>query len=265
MKKLNIYFKYFYEYLKFGDFRSLAASVKYLLNKTSHGKDRIIRTSVGTFFCRKNTNDFQFANYAYEWGVKKFLLDHKSEYSVFIDGGACIGDYSILLSRYNIRCIAFEPVLNNFEVLKKNLELNNLKSKVEAFPIGLGDHNACADFVFNPVNTGASHIANDAEKGDCNTEICMFDSLFLDLNINIHENIFFKLDVEGMEAEAIRGASDFIRYFPNLTFVIEDKHSGEGSIKESLSKIAKFEFGIIDEFNIYARKVKSLSPKFSGL
>jgi FkbM family methyltransferase len=256
MKKLNIYLKYFFEYLKFGDFRSVVASVKYMLNKTSHSEDRIIRTSVGTFFCRKNTNDFQFANFAYEWGVKKYLLDHRNEFSIFIDGGACIGDYCILLSRFGIRCIAYEPVKSNFEAMIKNLELNNLTSKVEAFPYGLGDRESKARFIFNPVNTGASHIADDSEPGDCSGEIHTFDSLFLELNINSKENIFFKLDIEGMETEAIRGAADFIRHYPNITFIIEDKHTGQDSIKEALSNIASFRFGIVDEFNIFARKIK---------
>ncbi|MEI7662523.1 MAG: hypothetical protein WCK34_10005, partial [Bacteroidota bacterium] len=74
MKKLKTYSRYFFDYLKHGDFLSIVASIRYLVNKTSHKNDRIIRTSIGKFYCRKNTNDFQFANWGYEWGVKQFLL-----------------------------------------------------------------------------------------------------------------------------------------------------------------------------------------------
>ena len=80
MKKLKTYFWYLVEYLKYGDFLSIIASARYLFNKSSHRRDRVIRTSIGTFFCRKNTNDFQFANFHYEWGVKKYLLDHKKDF-----------------------------------------------------------------------------------------------------------------------------------------------------------------------------------------
>lgn len=256
MKKLLTYARYFWDYFKNGDFGSIIASAKYLINKTSHNSNRIIHTSVGTFFCRKNTNDFQFGNYYYEWGVKKYLLDHKDEYSIFIDGGACVGEYSILFSRFNIRCIAFEPVLNNYDVLMKNLDLNNLKSEVKAFPIGLGDHNYKAKFIFDPVNTGASHIANITDLTDCIAEIRTFDSLLPEMNISIEDNILFKLDVEGMEIEAILGASNFIRHYPNITFVMEDKHTGQYPIKDTLNKIASFEFGAVDEFNVFARKQK---------
>jgi len=257
MKKALTYSRYFWDYLKNGDIGSIIASVNYLTNKTSHRTDRIITTSLGIFHCRKNTNDFQFANYYYEWSVKKFLLKHRKEFSIFIDGGSCIGDYCILLSHFNIRCIAFEPVKSNFAQLTRNIELNDLETKIAAFPVGLGAHNALAKFFFNPVNTGASHLTHKNNPDGCEVEICTFDSLVSALKINKDENILFKLDIEGMEVEAIQGAQNFIRDFPNITFVIENKLTGKDSIKEILSKFATFKFGTVDEFNIYATKLSS--------
>jgi FkbM family methyltransferase len=254
MKKLKTYSRYFFDYLRHGDLLSIIASVRYLLNRTSHKKDRIITTSIGKFFCRKNTNDFQFANYGYEWGVKKFLLDNSRDYNVFIDGGACVGDYSILLTRYGLRCIAFEPIENNFRVLMKNLELNQLTGKIDAFQCGLGEENKEENFNFNPVNTGATYKASDPSQANCRAEIRTFDSLLPELNLSMNDRILFKLDVEGMETEAIRGASGFISKFPNITFVLEDKHTGQDTIQQALSEIAGFEFGIVDDFNIFAKK-----------
>jgi FkbM family methyltransferase len=256
-KKLVTYSRYFCEYLKHGDFISILASAKYLLNLTSHHNDRVISSSIGTFFCRKKTNDFQFANYKYEWGVKKYLLDNRHSYSVFIDGGACIGDYCVLLSRYNIRCIAFEPARQNFEVLSKNLSLNNLTDHVTAFPYGLGARDETAGFVFNPVNTGASHVATAGEAADSHVEIRTLDSFLANLAIDPQQHIMVKLDIEGMEAEAIKGAENFIRQYPNLTFVIEDKHIGEETIKQALNEHAVFEYGFVDEFNIFAKKINN--------
>jgi len=255
MRKLITYLRYVFEYLKFGDITSVIASFKYVLNRTSHKNDRIIKTSVGTFFCRKNTNDFQFANLAYEWSVKKFVLDRCHEYSVFLDGGACVGEYSIMLANKGLRCFAFEPVPNTFDVLTKNLVLNNLSEKIKSFPFGLGNKNTQVNFVLNPVNTGASYMVVDKMKADCIAEIRTFDSLLPELGINTDDHILFKLDVEGMETEALLGATSFIQNYPYITFVIEDKHSGAGSIKETLNSIAPFEFGLIDEFNIFAKKI----------
>ncbi len=254
MKLLTTCFRYFWEFLKHGDVVSIINSASYLLFRKSHGKDRIIKTSIGTFCCRKNTNDFLFANYKYEWGVKKYLIDNLSAFSVFIDGGACIGDYCILLSQYNKRCIAFEPVMQNFNTLNINLELNKLTKEVLTFPYGLGAKNEQSGFVFDPVNTGASHIAKNGEAGNCIAEIRSFDSLFHSLHIHPDEHIMIKLDVEGMEPEAIKGARYFISQYPHITLVIEDIHTGEESIKKVLDEIALFEYGIVDEFNIFAKK-----------
>ncbi len=261
MKQLTTYFRYFWEFLKHGDLVSIISSASYLLFRKSHGKDRIIKSSIGTFYCRKKTNDFQFANYKYEWGVKKYLLDNLHTFSVFIDGGSCIGDYCILLSQYNKRCIAFEPVMQNFNTLNKNLELNKLTKEVLTFPYGLGAKNEQPGFVFNPVNTGASHIAKNGEAGNCIAEIRTFDSVFHSLNIIPDEHILMKLDLEGMEPEAIIGAKNFIIQCLNITLVIEVKHVGEEPVKSALNKIATFEYGIVDAYNIFARKITT--PPFN--
>ena len=61
-----------------------------------------------------------------------------------------------------------------------------------------------------------------------------------------------------MEAEAIEGARDFFRHFKKITVIAEAKHSGEDNIVKALNSVALFEYGEIDEFNIWARKIGNL-------
>lgn len=255
MNKIATYTYYFWDYFKNGDVHSILTSIKYVINKTSHHSDRIITTSIGTFHCRKNTNDFQFANFYYEWGVKKYILQNKKEYNVFIDGGACIGDYDVMLAKHNLRCIAIEPDQRNFDAMQKNLELNHLETAIKTFCCGLGAKNQQAKILFDPINTGASRVIKEGELDGTMVQIRTFDSLLPEMNLSNEDHILFKLDVEGMEVEAIIGATEFIRLYPNITFVIEDKHTGVDPIKETLSQIASFEFGKVDAFNIYAKKI----------
>lgn len=245
------------DYLKHGDFKSVIASIKYVLNKSSHRSDRVIKTSVGTFFCRKNTNDFQFANLYYEWGVRRFILKHKNEFSVFIDGGSCVGDYCILLAGIGKRCFAFELVDDNIRILEKNIQLNGLQDKITIFPYGLGDNEYVAGYNFDPINTGASRINKVRILGENSARIRPLDSLMEKMKISTDEHIFFKLDVEGMEAEAINGAVNFIINYPQITLIVEEKHSGQLPIQDTLSDIALFEFGRVDELNIYAKKIRN--------
>lgn len=257
LNKITTYFRYFFEYLKFSDFKSIIASVRYVLFKKSHSNDRIVSTSIGRFFCRKNTNDFQFANLYYEWGVKRFILNRIDEFSVFIDGGACVGDYCILLAKRNKRCFAFELVSENVKMIEKNIRLNQLQEQIRVFPYGLGDNNYTASFNFDPVNTGASRINKVKEPVNNKAEIRKLDSLMKEMGIALTERIFFKLDVEGMEAEAIMGAFNFIQEYPNITLIIEEKHTGKLPIQDTLKDIALFEFGKVDEYNIYAKKIRN--------
>jgi len=255
LNKILTYSRYLFYYLKHGDWRSVIASVNYVINKSSHRSDRTIETSIGKFYCRKNTNDFQFANLYYEWGVKKFILKRLDDFSVFIDAGSCIGEYCILLAKKNKKCFAFEPVEDNIHSFEKNLELNGLQNIIKILPFGLGEENYQTSYLFNPVNTGASRITNVPALGQNIAEIRKLDSIIPDLAIHTDEYIFMKLDIEGMEAEAIRGAAEFIKKYVNLTLIIEDKHTGQTPIKDALSEIAAFEFGRVDEYNIYAKRI----------
>lgn len=258
MNKLWIYIRYFYEYLKFGDWISIYSSFKYLTTRKSHRSDRLIKSSMGTFFCRRNTNDFQFANLMYEWSVKDFIFKNLSGHTVFLDAGACIGDYDILLSKHNMRCFAFEPIPENYAVMIRNFGLNGLGNKVTAFPFGLGDSNRSEKFIFNPVNTGASHIDRIGEPESCFAEIRTLDSLMDELPIGLDERILIKLDAEGMDPEAIKGAAAFIKKYPFITLIVEDKFTGKGPIQAALDSIGKFEYGKVDKYNMYARKVGDL-------
>jgi hypothetical protein len=62
-----------------------------------------------------------------------------------------------------------------------------------------------------------------------------------------------------MELEMLEGAMHFINSYEDIVMIIEEKFSGEDNIRRGLSKIADFEFGQLDEHNIYARKKKRRS------
>ncbi len=254
MGKILIYASYLTEYLRHLDIVSMVSSVKYLLFRKSHKHNRIVKSSQGHFFCRKNTNDFQFANLAYEKSVKKFILHRIGNYDVFVDAGASIGDYCVLLSGYGLKCYAFEPIPDTFNILSRNIFLNHASKSILPFSFGLGDYNHYAKFAFNQVNTGDSHIVRKGDTGNCTVQVKTLDSVFDSFNLGSDVRILFKLDVEGMEKEALVGAREFIRHFNNITFIIESTHTPVMILKEVLDKIAEFSYGVVDAYNIYAIK-----------
>lgn len=264
MSKIITFLRYSKDFIKHGEFRYILSSIRYILKGKTTRKSRYYTSSLGKFYVRKGTLDFQFANYAYEWGVKKFVYDNIDNYNVFLDIGANIGTYSILFANKGLTGFAFEPVITNYDALVTNIKLNNIENKVVTFPFALGETKRKAGFTFDPINTGASHLtANSgfleevANPEFVDIDIVTFDSIFDDLNIKTNDRVFVKIDVEGMELQVLKGATDFLKKYPNILIVLESKHSGRNDIKKLLSSIADFEFLDVDDLNMAARKNNS--------
>jgi len=199
--------------------------------------------------------DFLFANHAYEWNVKKFILRNYKNYTIFLDIGANIGTYSILLGRKGLKCFAFEPSQENFAVLSKNVELNNLQEKVKIFNFGLGRINCEKEFVFNPLNTGASHvISKSGEKKNYNINIKAFDSVYKDFNLRKEDKFLIKIDVEGMEPDVLEGAKSFLSEFSKILCIAEDKHCGNRKLIHLINQLMNACFKRVDKYNMCFKK-----------
>jgi hypothetical protein len=61
-----------------------------------------------------------------------------------------------------------------------------------------------------------------------------------------------------MEVDMLTGAENFIKHFSNITLIIEEKITGGQQIMDTLNAFGKFEFGAVDSYNMYAKKVASL-------
>lgn len=255
--KSKIYLKYFTDFLKHREYSFVLTSLKYLLFKKTSRTTTVINTQVGQFISRKGTLDFQFANYAYEWSVKSFILNRHKDFDVFMDIGSNVGTYAVLLGNLGMKVYAFEPIIENFRAIMVNIHLNNLEDKVQAFNFGLGAKNREVDFIYNPVNTGASHISHTGENNGIHetVKIKSLDSLYQNFNLNKNDKILLKVDVEGMEPNVFHGARNFLEYFPNLLIVFESKHSGLENIRKILDDIAEFEYMTIDHYNTATKKI----------
>jgi FkbM family methyltransferase len=251
MKKIYTYLAYFWEYIKFGDFKSIYSSIYFLVTQKSNAEARLVKSGLGSFYTRAETLDFQYVNYAYELGVKEFI--EQCDFDVYIDAGACLGEFSVWLAQKGKRCIAFEPVKDSYELILKNIALNKVGEKVKVYNYGLGNKHAIEYFLVNHLNMGASkrvdYVTNEAEK----FEINRLDDVFEGFGLKKTDKVLMKIDVEGMEIDLIEGARNFLNYFDQVILIIEEKLSGEGEIKNYISQNHNFEFGLVDHFNMYAR------------
>jgi FkbM family methyltransferase len=253
---VKTFLRYALEYLRHGDLRSIVAGMRYILHGQSHSRDRIIKTSIGHFFCRKNTNDFQYANYAYEWPVKLLFRDLIRQHNCFFDIGAGVGEYALLAAKAGLTSYAFEPVRQNYEVLRKNIQLNHAQDAIHTFNYGLGDNTGQVLFYFNPVNTGASGLCLERNKS-LNTvpvQICTLDQVYPAFDLAASSRILMKIDVESMELHVLEGARKFLENFHHITLIIEKSHIGLEPLLEKLDQIGSFNYHNIDFYNLFAQK-----------
>ncbi len=136
---------------------------------------------------------------------KKKILEND-----IIDAGAHVGDSALVLSPYTKGKIhSFEPELNNFENLKKTIQLNNLENTVVPVKMGIGGE--VRSGIITTGSSGANFIKDNTLDNDSSKEevaITTIDKYVEENNIKVG---LIKTDVEGFEQELLKGAMNTIK------------------------------------------------------
>jgi FkbM family methyltransferase len=146
-----------------------------------------------------------------------------------IDVGANIGLLTVPLKQAvgeKGRVLAFEPQPRMFELLRENIEQNDLA--VEIFPLGLGEVFGKAGLPHidyeRPDNFGGVSLVPGSE-----VKIATLDSF------NLDQCNLIKIDVEGMEADVLRGARGMIGRLHPLLYVENDRIDRSAALIELIS------------------------------
>lgn len=150
----------------------------------------------------------------YERAKQEAIADEIRPESVFYDIGANVGFYSLLASSLVGRgkIFAFEPVPRNIEYLKKHLALNRI-TNVEVLPLAVSDTVGTASFEversgFMGHLAHLPHIRQIACQGATTVSTTTLDCLLAQGRILPPDCI--KMDIEGAELAALRGARECI-------------------------------------------------------
>ena len=150
--------------------------------------------------------------------VKKEI--HKGD--VVIDIGANIGYYTIMFAKLvgdSGKVIAFEPDPTNYELLKKNIEINGF-TNVILEQKALSDNPGKMMLSLNNENTAGHHLdfKNENSINSIEVDVLSLDDYFSYKNIKIN---FIKMDVEGAESNVIKGMSNILKTSKNLKMIVE--------------------------------------------
>lgn len=137
----------------------------------------------------------------YEGPLLRAVTERRPREGVIVDAGAHIGNHSVywLETSSPVRVMAFEPMPETFSLLAQNL---SPYPNAIAIPLALSDIPGPVSMVRDEANRGRSHIS---EAGWVPAQAMRLDDLALE-GVSL-----LKVDVEGWQANVLRGAHRTIR------------------------------------------------------
>ncbi len=160
------------------------------------------------------------------------LCRHKAE-DLFIDVGANLGAYTLLAAgALGSPCLSIEPVPSTFRRLSENVLINGLGKRVSLQNLGCADEKATLTFTADSDTT--NHVATPQEQARLSADklvsvpVDRLDDLVSQWRTEIPgaRDIFLKIDVEGFEWPALKGAAELLANPDLKTILVEINGSG---------------------------------------
>jgi FkbM family methyltransferase len=156
-----------------------------------------------------------------------FLIHCLKKDDIFIDCGANLGLYTILASKViGSDTIAFEPHPETVKKFVSLLNINNITSKVKIIPKAIGDKIDKANFS-NRKDALRRKIIQEKDYEKDNVKQVEMTTLDYELK-DIRKDFIIKMDLEGFEYNALKGALSILQYKNLKAIIIEinkDKHN----------------------------------------
>jgi FkbM family methyltransferase len=165
--------------------------------------------------------------------IFSFYWINRKKYRRVLDIGANIGLHSIILSKCGYEVRSYEPDPQHFEMLQRNLALNNC-SNVKALNAAVSSKTGKMEFVRVLNNTTASHLAGFKANPYGDLERFPVEVEAIEPLINWADLI--KLDVEGHEKEILLATNR--DHWLNTDALVEvENESNAASIYEYLTAL----------------------------
>jgi FkbM family methyltransferase len=113
---------------------------------------------------------------------------------VVVDIGAHIGVFTVFAARWGCKVYCYEPLPENFVLLKQNVRLNNLNGTVKMFQLALAGIRGSLPLYVG--NVGLASLGSQGER-----RVIVRTILLEDVVRDVGRIDFLKVDVEGAEGE----------------------------------------------------------------
>jgi FkbM family methyltransferase len=169
------------------------------VNLSAHGLEVALKLIPGDHVTKSvlATNDF------YERPLLDDIMRRTQPDDLVVDVGAYVGTHTTFLAAVaGLRIISIEPNPLSADVLQQNIDLNHISDLVELHRVAVGSAEGSGDLVMRDEhNLGMTSI----KEGDGDVSIQTLDRLVAEREIAV-----IKIDIEGMEPQALAGAGETI-------------------------------------------------------
>lgn len=153
----------------------------------------------------------------------KIIREEIHEGDIVIDVGANIGYYTLIFAQLvgsSGKVFAFEPEPKNFEILKKNIEINNYQNIVAEQKIVSDKSGIVKLFIAEHGIVGHRINQEKSSQKFIEVESIILDNYIKKLNLDNKIN-FIKIDVEGSEPKVLEGTKEIIQKSNQLKIFTE--------------------------------------------
>lgn len=219
---------------------STARSLSYVLNRFVLRRAYLTAHADGLSF-RVKTEDV-VGRHLYKYGrhepeMTAFLMRtlQPRDGDVIIDIGANIGWYALhfatLCAGTDARVLAFEPDPGNYALLNDNIARNDATA-VQAFPLALSDNDAGAALHrFGDNNLGRHSMLPINKGGSVDVATARLDDVMKQPELADRRPIAMKIDIEGFELVALRGAPETLSRLPLVVLEYSPRYMRAGGIE----------------------------------
>lgn len=161
-----------------------------------------------------------------------------------VDIGANVGNHTIFFAPFFRRVFSFEPNPKTFRLLQLNADLVD---NVTCFNAGISDSDREGLLDLRYHNTGVSRISETSTADTVSIELKRLDSFVGD----VEDIRLVKIDVEGHEAQVLRGSEATLRKHRPLVIFEQHKKDFANGTSESIDILKSYgyqTFAVVESF-----------------
>lgn len=150
----------------------------------------------------------------WEKEITEYVKANLKKGQTFVDVGACLGYYSLLADSLGAEVKAFEPSTQNYEVLEKNLKLNNVK--IDLYKKAVSDKEGKSKlYNLDPKSYGERSLEKGGDDFE-EVETVRLDSILKEAPD------WIKIDTERTEKKVLESMGELLKT-KEMTIIIEDE------------------------------------------